>query len=108
MSEHKYILAEDGKTPVAEPDVIKWATWFETADRRVGFEQIGPVKVSTVFLGIDHDFSFHSDQPAILWETMIFGATGELEHYQERYTSYEDALRGHVRAVNLVIETLKQ
>jgi hypothetical protein len=31
---------------------------------------------------------------------MIFG--GEHDQYQERYTSYEDALEGHKIALNLV------
>jgi len=31
---------------------------------------------------------------------MIFG--GEHDQYQERYTSYEDALKGHQTALNLV------
>lgn len=57
------------------------------------------IRVSTVFLGIDHRFWNTEDKP-ILWETMIFG--GEHDGYQERYTSHEDALAGHERALNLV------
>lgn len=102
MNEWKYILAEDGRTPIAEPDVMKWAIWLEKANRRVGYDEIGSVKVSTVFLGLDHRWSPHSHEPPILWETMIFGATGELADYQERYTSYEDALAGHHVAVQEV------
>jgi hypothetical protein len=52
-----------------------------------------------VFLGLDH--AWDSDIP-VLWETMIFG--GEHDQYQERYTSYEDALKGHQTALNLVKE----
>jgi DNA-binding LacI/PurR family transcriptional regulator len=33
-------------------------------------------------------------------ETMIFG--GEHDQYQERYTSYEDAVKGHQIALNLI------
>jgi hypothetical protein len=103
MTEWKYILAEDGKTPIIEPDVIKWARWFEKSNRRVAFDQIGSTEISTVFLGIDH--RFHSGGPPILWETMIFHSNfEELQHYQERYTSWEDAVKGHHRAVLLVME----
>ena len=53
--------------------------------------------VSTVFLGLDH--AWNSDVP-VLWETMIFG--GEHDQYQERYTSHEDALEGHKKALTLI------
>ena len=62
------------------------------------FEEIGDVKVSTVFLSMDH--AWIGEPGPVLWETMVFG--GEHDGYQERYTSYEDALAGHQRAFNLV------
>jgi hypothetical protein len=62
------------------------------------------VRVSTVFLGMDHGFRWEAkDSPnykPILWETMIFG--GKYNDYQERYTSHEDALKGHQKAINLI------
>ena len=64
-----YILDADGN-PRPEPDVIKWATWFEKGNRIVKQDQIGEVWVSTVFLGLDHDFT--GKGPPILWETMTF------------------------------------
>jgi hypothetical protein len=57
----------------------------------------GGVNVSTVFLAIDH--SFNGGTP-VLFETMIFG--GEHDGYQERYTSFEEAVKGHEVAVKLV------
>ena len=48
-----YLLTPEG-VPVPEPDILKWARGFEKLDRRVGFERIGPYRVSTVFLGLDH------------------------------------------------------
>jgi hypothetical protein len=57
----RYILV--GKTPVAEPDLIKWAEWFESANRTLARDRIGGKTISTVFLGIDHNFDLveHSD-----------------------------------------------
>lgn len=94
----RYIL-EDG-IPVLEPDLLKWAKWFENAEenRRVAWTEIGDIKVSTVFLGIDHNF-FGGGAP-ILFETMIFG--GEHDEYQERYYTLEEAVIGHEKAVSLV------
>lgn len=106
MWEWKYVLAPDGKTPIPEPDVEKWAPWFENPqNRRVAFTKVGLVEVSTVFLGIDHNLNPHTQgQKPVLWETMIFGAKGDLEHYQERYSSYDDAVLGHECAVWLVMQ----
>ena len=64
-----YILNEKGN-PVEEPDMLKWAKWFETANRRVAHEKIGNAEISTVFLGVNH--SFGCGKP-VLWETMVFG-----------------------------------
>ncbi|MEI6177668.1 MAG: hypothetical protein WCS43_12315 [Verrucomicrobiota bacterium] len=57
----KYTLNENG-TPVHEPDLKKWASWFQTADRKVALETIGETKVSTVFLGLDHNFTGEGPQ----------------------------------------------
>lgn len=101
MSHGLYILNENGE-PVTEPDTLKWARWFETHDRHVAYDECSrpkKVRISTVFLGIDH--SFGGEKP-VLWETMIFG--GPHDQYQKRYTSIEDARRGHARAVKLAKE----
>ena len=97
----KYILDEKGNT-IPEPDLLKWASWFEENrdKKRVKADNIGKARISTVFLGIDH--SFGEGKP-ILWETMIFG--GEHDDYQKRYTSREEALEGHQKALDLVKET---
>lgn len=50
----KYILK--GHKPVEEKDVLKWAKWYETANRRVGKTKIGIYTVFTSFLGLDHSF----------------------------------------------------
>jgi hypothetical protein len=65
----RYILDAQG-TPVPEPDLMKWACWYESATRIVAQEWVGEAQVSTVFLGLDHN---HRRQgPPILWETMVF------------------------------------
>jgi len=56
---------------------MRSAAWYESTGsdlernpRRVAVSQVGPWRVSTVFLAIDH--SFGRGRP-ILWETMVFG-----------------------------------
>ena len=91
----RYIL--DGKMPVRCDDLHMWAIWFDTANRHVALTQINEdVKVSTVFLGNDHNWD---DGPPILFETMIFG--GPHDEFQERYCTWAEAEAGHARAVAL-------
>lgn len=95
--------------PVEVFDSLEFAKWCETADRVVAQSQVGDgVMVSTVFLGIDHNFAF--DGPPILFETMIFqtkeGGAEMLDDYQERYRTWGEAEAGHARAVAMVKEAL--
>lgn len=91
-----YTLAADGQTPVACKDVIEWAKFFEDSRRRIiKQDYFGNVMVSTVFLGIDHNF--FGDGPPVLWETMIFG--GVDDGWQERSFSHKMALSVHDLAV---------
>lgn len=55
------------------------------------------VEVSTVFLGLNHAWE---DGTPILFETMIFG--GEHDSFQDRYYTYEEALIGHLNAIDMV------
>jgi hypothetical protein len=79
VKDGKYILNDKGE-PVACPDLMQWAMWFEKkADpRRVGQDENEEFRVSTVFLGLDHNFD--DEGPPIFWETMVFrhGAPGEM------------------------------
>ena len=95
-TEGKYILK--GHKVVKETNLLKWANWFETADRHVGDTKVGKYRVSTVFLGINHNF-FGKGKP-VLFETMIFGGKYDKDEYQVRYSTWEEAEKGHKKAVN--------
>ena len=95
----KYILND--KIPVPVHDLLEWAEWMETADRRVNFDMVGDTKISTVFLGLDR--SFGGNRP-VLFETMIFG--GPHDGYQERCSTWEEAEIEHNKAKSLVIISL--
>lgn len=100
----KYILGEDGR-PVFEPDVLTWARWFETADRSVAQSTVGPARVSTVFLGLDH--RFHGAGDPVLFETMVFDAP-DGEPRMRRYTCREEAMAGHLEVIAEVQQMLKE
>lgn len=90
-----YIL--EGPDPVPCDDIVKWAEWFEThyEERRVGLTEKRGVYVSTVFLGIDHNFGFAGEP--VLFETMVFKKGKEV--HQERYRNWGEAEAGHHRNV---------
>ena len=92
----KYLLK--GHEPYLVDDFLTWAHGFETLDRQVANTQIGDVRVSTVFLGLD--YSFGRVEIPILFETMIFGGTHD--EYQNRCSTWEEAEAMHARAVALV------
>jgi len=93
-----YKLDENNK-PVKANDVHDYLEWSDgnPLAKPVAQEHIDTIFVSTVFLGLDHGWN---GEIPLLWETMIFG--GEHDQYQERYTSHEDALEGHEKALKLV------
>jgi hypothetical protein len=76
--------------------VLEWAKEFENQNRIVRFSQVKKVRVSTIFLGLDH--SLNGGKP-VLFETMIFG--GKHNEYQERYSTWNEAVEGHKKACEL-------
>lgn len=89
-----YIL--DGHKAVPA-DLMTWARWLEKGDRIVAKTEIAHVSVSTVFLGLNHNFG---GGPPLLFETMVFG--GPLDQEMERYVTWEQAEAGHAAMVERV------
>lgn len=94
----KYKL--DGRNIVLAKDIHDWAIAFEDmASRRVAEDTIGDVRISTVFLGLDHGFG-QSGQP-VLFETMVFG--GKFNDHTDRCCTYDQAEEMHRKVVNMVL-----
>jgi len=85
----KYILDSNGN-PVAEENSLAWGKWMQEGERIVAGTTIGNSDVSTVFLGLDRRYG---EGPPLLYETLVFG--GELDGEMDRYTTREEAERGH-------------
>lgn len=96
----KYILIN--KKPVKEKDLLTWTRRFGKANRQVAHDVFpsnkGEIRVSTVFLGIDHNFS--GVGKPILFETMILG--GKHDGYQKRYSTWNEAVKGHIKALKIL------
>ena len=105
MSEraHYYILENGQPKGVAMDEYIAFLSKKKAEGddgdkwRRVAFDNPRDgVRVSTVFLMIDHQFG---GGPPLLYETMIFGGAHDQEQW--RYSTRDAALAGHARAVEL-------
>jgi hypothetical protein len=91
-----YILI--GQTAVPEPRLEKWAAWFEHAARTVAVDEVASMRVSTVFLGLDHQFG---KGPPLLFETMVFCDGGD-EMDCARCSTWAEAEAQHKRILEHV------
>lgn len=94
----RYYVLND-RLPIPCANLKAWSEQFERIDRRtVAKTVVGGTLVSTVFLGIDHNFS--ETGPPVLFETMVFGdgETCDDDLGQWRYCTWDEAEEGH-RAV---------
>jgi hypothetical protein len=81
-----------GQTPAVELDLLTWARWFEEGDRRVRHTRVmDSVDVSTVFLGLNHNYW---GGPPLLFETMLFWPGGD-GYEQRRCSTWEQAEKMH-------------
>ncbi len=95
MQEHFYIEVEGNPVPAT---LMEWGSWSKNIDnRRVASDYIGEVHVSTVFIGMDQGFG---QGPPLLYETMVF--RGPMDGEIDRYSTREEALRGHQEMLNRV------
>lgn len=89
-----YIL--DGKRP-KPATATEWITWLETAERQVARNTYPKVEVSTVFLGLDHNWS--GQGKPLIFETMVFGGPHHLAG--KRASTWSEAERNHKLFVRL-------
>jgi hypothetical protein len=91
-----YILGPDGEPVPVDP--LTMGLWLQR-ERAAGRLHVGDdtlpdgTHISTVFLGIDHDFTGRG--PPILFETMVFAEGKPWDGEQQRYASWVEAEVGH-------------
>ena len=90
--------------------LMEWARWFEhRSDEnketwQVAMTIIGEHEISTVFIGLNHQF-VDGGHP-LLFETMVFGP-GDDDH-QQRYTTWYQATAGHAQICHALRNELEK
>lgn len=98
-----YIL--DGKTALRCEDVLQWAEFMaRKEDCKVALTELEGAAVSTVFLGIDHNFIGQDGDP-LLFETLVFYGDGGLGSLR-RYFTWAEAAEGHEEIVTAAREEI--
>jgi hypothetical protein len=97
-----YLLKDKEPVPCT---MEEWADGMTDPNwKRVRSLKIGKLHVSTIFLGLDHSWG---DGPPLVFETMIFA--GHMDHeYQTRCSTYNQAVKGHWRAIGYLIGSIIQ
>jgi hypothetical protein len=72
-------------------NMMQWARRFGADDRQVVETIVGEVRISTVWIGLDHDFS--GVGPPLIFETTVFA--GPQDQLMDRYSTEAQALAGH-------------
>jgi hypothetical protein len=100
-------------------DLYEWAQGFEAAERHVAQTTINSLRVSTIFLGLDYS---RGHGPPLFFETMIFKDErypppeppevyfkrfeAWRANFQNRYTTWDEARKGHELVVTIIREGL--
>jgi hypothetical protein len=94
-----------GKMAVQCDTLLEWAEWMELNSRRVAQDEIEGIEVSTVFLGLNHNFSGKGDP--LLFETMVFFPE-EGSGTMWRYFTWAEAEAGHKEILDSVKQQLAE
>lgn len=103
LIKNRYFILDLDKNPVATT-FLAYTLWeSKQKTRHVGDTRINGCRVSTVFLGVNHNWS---GGPPVLFETMIFtrrcGSYRTLDQIQRRYCTWQQAQTGHDEIVRAV------
>ncbi len=111
MEKMKYYILDEEHRVVEVEDMTTWGEWFNRIEaRRVSYTKLGKTGyvVSTVFLGLDHNFlvtETGGNYQPIVFETMVFDKDrNEMGCF--RYTTWIEAIQGHETVVEQFAQKL--
>lgn len=84
-------------------NVMDWESIYEPGNNHIAetYMWLGLIRVSTVWLGLDHDFTYRyknindSNPHPLIFESMVFIEGGWTNINMLRYSTEQDALEGH-------------
>jgi hypothetical protein len=91
--ERRFWLMDELGNLTQAKDIDDWSQKMEWDHTQIELTGNDDIYVSTVFLGIDHNWGFEDEKRPILFETMVFG--GEYDELQFRYCTIDEARAGH-------------
>jgi hypothetical protein len=93
-----YYLLDENKHPY-KCTLGEWGEWFQNSrgddKRRVAEDEINGKRISTVFLGMDHNL--YGEGRPLIFETMVFDEKGN-DIWMDRYSTWNDSEIGHEKA----------
>jgi len=101
MPDHYFLNEDHTYSPC---DLMTWVTQLEGMDRHVADEIINGKRVSTVWIGLNHNLG---DGLPLVFETMIFNSERS-DCYLDRYTTWDEAVAGHEKAKQWVLGGCKE
>lgn len=105
MNERTIYYKLDENKNVLPSSLEEWSNFIEgrlpTNYRHVGDETINGYRISTIFIGLCHNFDPCSGIP------MVFEGE-KSDVYMERYSTWQEAEEGHKRAVEWVMNGCKE
>jgi hypothetical protein len=108
----------ENQVPVPAKNFSQWGLWMSQArqngSRLVGLDEHRGIGISTVFLGVDQNRRSGSGPP-LLFETFVYcfnphyvEAVGGFLDYSQRYATWDEAQRGHWKAVYLTTRVMSR
>ena len=94
----QYILVD--RRPMPCPDMKAWGAWLQSSgeERRVALDDVREFHISTVFLGLDHNFA--PGGAPLLFETLVTGGEDATGIMMRRYSTWKEAEKGHRQIVH--------
>jgi hypothetical protein len=108
LNEKKGYYMLDKDRNIIPASLLEWGTYLENTrkERIVKKDHVNGYRVSTVFLGLDHNYD-PSDNKLHIFETMVFKERTLEDIYCDRYATWEEAEIGHARAMQWVKDGCK-
>jgi hypothetical protein len=102
-----YYLNDDHTTRPC--DVVEWAEQLThmmiTNNKNLKEDTVNGKWISTIWLGIDHNYL--GGLP-LIFETMVFNDGDlHLDEYCDRYSTWDEAIEGHQKAIQWVLDGCK-